>query len=46
MSKAALPEAEQRKWRALIDDMRTDGTLLKIMRRYFPVEDARAYVTF
>ncbi|MBT9457949.1 MAG: transporter substrate-binding domain-containing protein [Burkholderiaceae bacterium] len=46
MSKAALPEAEQRKWRALIDDMRADGTLLKIMRRYFPADDAKAYVTF
>lgn len=46
MSKAALPETEQRKWRALIDDMRADGTLLKIMRRYFPAEDAKAYVTF
>jgi polar amino acid transport system substrate-binding protein len=46
MSKASLPEAEQRKWRALVDEMRRDGTLLKIMRKYFAPEEAKAMVTF
>ena len=46
MSRASLPEAEQRKWRALVDEMRRDGTLLKIMRKYFAPEEAKAMVTF
>ncbi|WP_082680009.1 substrate-binding periplasmic protein [Paucibacter sp. KCTC 42545] len=46
MSKKSLPEAEQAKWRAIIDGMRRDGTLLKIMRKYFSPEDAKAFVTF
>nr|WP_295074774.1 transporter substrate-binding domain-containing protein [uncultured Roseateles sp.] len=46
MSKKSIPEAEQAKWRAIIDGMRRDGTLLKIMRKYFSAEDAKAFVTF
>jgi polar amino acid transport system substrate-binding protein len=46
MSKKALPESEQKKWRALVDDMRADGTLLAIMRKYFSEEDARAFTSF
>lgn len=46
MSKASLPETELRKWRGLIDEMRRDGTLLKILRKYFAPEEAKAMVTF
>lgn len=46
MSKKSLSEAEQAKWRAIIDDMRKDGTLLKIMNKYFEPEVAQAMVTF
>jgi polar amino acid transport system substrate-binding protein len=46
MSKKSLPEAEQEKWRAIIDGMRRDGTLLRIMRKYFTPEMAKFMVTF
>jgi len=46
MSKKSLPESEQRKWRAIIDGMRADGTLLAIMRKYFTEEEARAFTSF
>lgn len=46
MSRKSLPEAEQQKWRAIIDDMRRDGTLLKIMRKYFDADLAKSMVTF
>ena len=46
MSKKSLPEAEQQKWRAIIDDMRKDGTLLKIMHKYFDPDVAQALVDF
>ena len=46
MSRRALPEAEQANWRALIDGMRRDGTLLKILSRYFEPELARSMVSF
>jgi len=46
MSKKSLPESEQRKWRAIIDAMRADGSLLAIMRKYFTEEEARAFTSF
>ncbi len=46
MSKKSLPENEQQKWRGLIDDMHRDGTLLRIMSKYFSRKDAKAMVTF
>lgn len=46
MSKKSLPEAEQEKWRAILDGMRRDGTLLRIMRKYFSPEMAKFMVTF
>ena len=46
MSKKSLPAAEQEKWRALINDMRTDGTLLRIFETYFKPELAGALVNF
>ena len=46
MSKKSLSDAEQKKWGAIIDDMHKDGTLLRIMRKYFDAEMAKAMVTF
>jgi len=46
MSKKSLSLAEQDKWRSLINDMRTDGTLLRIFATYFKPELAAALVNF
>jgi polar amino acid transport system substrate-binding protein len=46
MSKKALPEAEQEKWRALIQGMRADGTLRRIFEKYFNPTLAAAMVEF
>lgn len=45
MSRASLPAAEQARWRALVDAMRRDGTMLRIFEKYFKPELARALVT-
>ena len=44
MSRASLSEAEQGRWRALVDEMRRDGTVLRIFEKYFKPELARAMV--
>lgn len=46
MSRASLPAAEQAQWRALIDEMRRDGTMLRIFSKYFSPDLARAMVQF
>ena len=46
MSKKSLSPAEQAKWRALIDGMRKDGTMLRIFEKYFRPELAAAMVNF
>jgi polar amino acid transport system substrate-binding protein len=46
MSRASLPAAEQAQWRALIDEMRRDGTMLRIFSKYFSPDLARAMVKF
>lgn len=46
MSRASLPEAEQEKWRALVDEMRRDGTVHRIFEKYFKPELARTMVQF
>lgn len=46
MSKKSLPETERRKWRAIIDAMHKDGTLLRIMKKYFKPEMATSMVNF
>lgn len=46
MSKKALPPAEIDKWRALIDGMRTDGTVRRIFEKYFKPDLAAAMVNF
>jgi polar amino acid transport system substrate-binding protein len=46
MSKKALSSAEQQAWRALIDDMRADGTVQRIFEKYFSRDLARAMTQF
>lgn len=46
MSKASLSATEQARWRALIDEMRRDGTVLQIFLKYFKPDLARAMVNF
>ena len=46
MSKKALSLAEQDKWRALVSDMRRDGTMRRIFQKYFTPEMASALVDF
>jgi polar amino acid transport system substrate-binding protein len=46
MSKKALSPAEQNQWRGLINDMRRDGTMLRIFQKYFKPELAASLVNF
>ena len=46
MSKKSLSTAEQFKWRALVDGMRRDGTMLRIFEKYFSAELATTLVNF
>lgn len=46
MSKKALSATEQQRWRALMDGMRADGTVLRIFEKYFKPELARAMTQF
>ena len=44
MSKKAISAPEQEKWRALMDGMRKDGTMLRIFEKYFKPDLAAALV--
>ena len=46
MSKKSLPPLEQDKWRALIQGMRTDGTMRRIFEKYFKPDLAATLVEF
>jgi len=46
MSKKSLSQAEQAKWRALVDELRQDGTVLRIFEKYFSPDLARSMVNF
>lgn len=46
MSKRSLPTTEQAKWRALVDGMRRDGTMLRIFEKYFSRDLAATMVNF
>ena len=46
MSKKALPPEEREKWSALINDMRSDGTMRRIFERYFRADLAAAMTEF
>ncbi|OUL70754.1 substrate-binding periplasmic protein [Paraburkholderia hospita] len=46
MSKRALSPQEREKWRALVEEMRVDGTVRRIFRKYFKPELADSMVDF
>ncbi len=46
MSNKALPPSERDKWRALVDEMRADGTIRRIFEKYFPPALAASMVDF
>ena len=46
MSNKALPSVEIDKWRALVDQMRADGTVRRIFEKYFKPDLAAAMVDF
>ena len=46
MSKKALSPEQQRAWRALVDEMRADGTMQRIFEKYFSAEWARGMTRF
>jgi polar amino acid transport system substrate-binding protein len=46
MSKTALPPAEREKWRSLVGEMRTDGTVRRSFEKYFKPDLAAAMVEF
>ncbi|MEC5160358.1 polar amino acid transport system substrate-binding protein [Janthinobacterium sp. CG_S6] len=46
MSRKALPAAEQDKWRALVNQMRADGTVRRIFEKYFDARLAASMVEF
>ncbi|MFM0200733.1 transporter substrate-binding domain-containing protein [Paraburkholderia fungorum] len=46
MSKRALPAAERAKWRALVNEMRADGTVRRIFEKYFKPDLAASMVDF
>ncbi|MBV8627786.1 MAG: transporter substrate-binding domain-containing protein [Paraburkholderia sp.] len=46
MSKKALSPAEREKWRALVNEMRADGTVKRIFEKYFKPDLADSMVNF
>jgi polar amino acid transport system substrate-binding protein len=46
MSRKALSAQQQQAWRALVDAMRSDGTVLRIFEKYFTPDLARAMTQF
>lgn len=46
MSKKSLSQQEQEKWRTLVSNMRSDGTMRRIFAKYFTPEMAAALVDF
>jgi polar amino acid transport system substrate-binding protein len=46
MSNKALSPTQQEQWRALVNAMRNDGTMLRIFEKYFKPEMAAAMVNF
>ena len=46
MSNKALPQAEQEKWRAIVNAMRADGTIGRIFGKYFKPDLAAKLVNF
>lgn len=46
MSRKSLSESERNKWRAIIDGMVKDGTMLEILKKYFDTDMAKSMLDF
>ena len=46
MSRKTISLAEQEKWRILVNEIRADGSVLRIFEKYFHPDLARSLVTF
>lgn len=46
MARKSISATEENKWRALIEEMRADGTVLRIFEKYFKRDLARSMVYF
>ena len=46
MSRKSLSDSERNKWRAIINEMVKDGTMLKILKKYFDNEMAKSMLNF
>ena len=46
MSKRSVPPPQQQAWRAVIDEMRADGTMQRIFEKYFSPELARTLTQY
>jgi polar amino acid transport system substrate-binding protein len=46
MSKKSLSPGQQQAWRALVDEMRADGTVERVFGKYFNPDLARALTRF
>jgi polar amino acid transport system substrate-binding protein len=46
MSRKALSSAQQEQWRAIVNELRADGTMRRIFEKYFKPELAAALVNF
>jgi len=46
MSKKSVSPAQQQAWRALIGEMRADGSMQRIFEKYFSAELARTMTQF
>jgi len=46
ISNKSLPLSERQKWQALVAEMRADGTMLRIFKKYFDPELASSMVNF
>ena len=46
MSKKSVSLREQEKWRTLVQEMRADGTVLRIFEKYFNPDLAKSMVNF
>lgn len=46
MSRKSIPAEQQEKWRRIVDEIRSDGTLLKIFTKYFNTDLANAMINY
>lgn len=46
MSRKSISPSEQEKWRKIVDEMRSDGTLFRIFKKYFKADQANAMINY